>query len=89
MSVCPRCQRPWPSADRPATPAPPPGPVEWLTVQEAADVLRVSKMTVYRLCHEGSLGARRFGRSFRIPRHGLEGFINGSAVFDPFDQDAE
>jgi excisionase family DNA binding protein len=70
--VCPTCNRP--VAPRPLHTA------QWITVQEAADVLRVSKMTVYRLCHEGSLGARRFGRSFRIPRQGLDRFINGAAV---------
>ena len=44
-----------------------------LTVAEVAAVLRVSKMTVYRLIHEGAFrdatgtdGAIRVGRCFRI-----------------------
>ncbi|MCY0904000.1 helix-turn-helix domain-containing protein [Arthrobacter sp. H14-L1] len=39
----------------------------FLTVSEVADVMRVSKMTVYRLVHSGELPAVRFGRSYRIP----------------------
>ena len=46
-------------------------PEEWLTLDEAAAYLKVSKPTVYRLCAEGHLpfyklagtGARRFKRS--------------------------
>jgi excisionase family DNA binding protein len=41
--------------------------VRFLTVAEVADMLRVSKMTVYRLVHSGELPAIRFGRSFRVP----------------------
>ncbi len=41
----------------------------FLTVFEAAAILRVSKQTVYRLVHAGDLQAIRVGRSFRIPAH--------------------
>jgi len=41
--------------------------VRFLTVQEVAEVMRVSNMTVYRLVHSGDMPAVRFGRSFRIP----------------------
>ena len=30
-------------------------------------MMRVSKMTVYRMVHSGELPAIRFGRSFRVP----------------------
>lgn len=40
--------------------------VKFLTVAEVAEMMRVSKMTVYRLVHSGDLPAVRFGRSFRI-----------------------
>ena len=40
----------------------------FLTVQEVADLMRVSSMTVYRMVHSGDIPAIRFGRSFRIPR---------------------
>jgi len=40
--------------------------VRFLTVAEVADLMRVSKMTVYRLVHAGELPAVRFGRSYRV-----------------------
>jgi excisionase family DNA binding protein len=43
-------------------------PVIFLTVQEVADLMRVSSMTVYRMVHSGEIPAIRFGRSFRIPQ---------------------
>ena len=41
--------------------------VRFLTVAEVASMMRVSKMTVYRLVHNGDLPAVRVGRSFRVP----------------------
>mgnify|MGYP001548818273 FL=1 len=41
--------------------------VRFLTVAEVAAIMRVSKMTVYRLVHAGELPAIRFGRSYRVP----------------------
>lgn len=41
--------------------------VRFLTVGEVAEIMRVSKMTVYRLVHAGELPAVRFGRSYRVP----------------------
>ncbi len=41
--------------------------VRFLTVAEVAGIMRVSKMTVYRLVHAGELPAVRFGRSYRVP----------------------
>jgi excisionase family DNA binding protein len=42
------------------------GEVRFLTVAEVATLMRVSKMTVYRLVHAGDLTAVRVGRSFRV-----------------------
>src|SRR5262245_16591888 len=39
---------------------------KFLTVAEVAAMMRVSKMTVYRLVHNGDLPAVRVGRSFRV-----------------------
>ena len=39
---------------------------KFLTVAEVAAMIRVSKMTVYRLVHNGELPAVRVGRSFRL-----------------------
>jgi excisionase family DNA binding protein len=41
--------------------------IKFLTVAEVATVMRVSKMTVYRLVHSGELASVRVGRSFRVP----------------------
>ncbi|WP_425394870.1 helix-turn-helix domain-containing protein [Actinospica robiniae] len=39
----------------------------FLTVAEVATVLRVSKMTVYRMLRDETLEAVRVGRGYRIP----------------------
>jgi excisionase family DNA binding protein len=44
----------------------------FLTVAEVADMMRVSRMTVYRLVHSGDLPAIRFGRSFRVPESAVQ-----------------
>lgn len=46
--------------------------VRFLTVAEVAEMMRVSKMTVYRMVHAGELPAIRFGRSFRVPETAVE-----------------
>jgi excisionase family DNA binding protein len=49
-----------------ATDGQPPARAQFLTVAEVAGLMRVSKMTVYRLVHNGELPAVRVGRSFRV-----------------------
>lgn len=49
--------------------------VHFLTVAEVADMMRVSRMTVYRLVHSGELPAIRFGRSFRVPESAVAAAI--------------
>ncbi len=49
--------------------------VKFLTVAEVADLMRVSKMTVYRLVHSGELTAVRVGRSFRVPEHAVHEYL--------------
>jgi excisionase family DNA binding protein len=45
--------------------------IRFLTVAEVALIMRVSKMTVYRLVHTGELEAIKVGRSFRIPEQAV------------------
>lgn len=52
-----------------------PGRVRFLTVAEVAEVMRVSKMTVYRLLHSGEMPAVRVGRSFRVPQDALDHYL--------------
>nr|WP_233495946.1 helix-turn-helix domain-containing protein [Geodermatophilus sp. TF02-6] len=59
---------------RPAVPAPR-AAVTFLTVAEVASMMRVSKMTVYRLVHAGELSAVRVGRSFRVPERAVEDYL--------------
>jgi excisionase family DNA binding protein len=47
----------------------------YLTVAEVALAMRVSKMTVYRLVHEGELPAVRFGRSYRVPAQAVQEYL--------------
>ena len=54
--------------------------VRFLTVAEVAQVMRVSKMTVYRLVHAGDLPAVRVGRSFRVPEQAVHSYLNESFV---------
>jgi excisionase family DNA binding protein len=54
--------------------------VRFLTVAEVADMMRVSRMTVYRLVHAGELPAIRFGRSFRVPESAVADAIRGSVA---------
>ena len=66
-----------------------PGRVRYLTVMEVADVMRVSKMTVYRLVHSGELPAVRVGRSFRVPQDALDAYLRSSMSTSVTEQDTE
>lgn len=52
--------------------------VTFLTVAEVAAMMRVSKMTVYRLVHSGELPAVRVGRSFRVPEDEVNEYLRKS-----------
>jgi excisionase family DNA binding protein len=54
--------------------------VRFLTVAEVASVMRVSKMTVYRLVHGGDLPAVRVGRSFRVPDQAVHDYLRAAFV---------
>ena len=54
--------------------------VRFLTVAEVAALMRVSKMTVYRLVHSGELTAVRVGRSFRVPEKAVHDYLRDAWV---------
>ena len=54
--------------------------VTFLTVAEVAEMMRVSKMTVYRLVHSGELPAVRVGRSFRVPQKAVHDYLDGAFI---------
>ena len=54
--------------------------VSFLTVAEVAAMMRVSKMTVYRLVHHGELPAVRVGRSFRVPEKAVHDYLRDAFI---------
>jgi excisionase family DNA binding protein len=54
--------------------------VRFLTVAEVAAVMRVSKMTVYRLVHGRELPAVRVGRSFRVPEKAVHDYLRAAFI---------
>ena len=48
---------------------------QFLTVQEVADLMRVSTMTVYRLIKAGDLRAARVGRSYRLRAAEVDSYL--------------
>ena len=53
---------------------------KFLTVAEVAAMMRVSKMTVYRLVHNGELPAVRVGRSFRVQEKDVHDYLRGAFI---------
>ena len=54
--------------------------VKFLTVAEVAAVMRVSKMTVYRMVHAGDLPAVRVGRSFRVREKAVHDYLRKAFI---------
>lgn len=52
--------------------------MKFLTVAEVATVMRVSRMTVYRLVHSGELPAVRVGRSFRVQERAVHDYLRNA-----------
>ena len=46
-----------------------------MTVNEVAQLMRVSKMTVYRLVKQGDLSAVRIGRGYRIREEDVHRYL--------------
>ena len=82
--IAPRPLAPRPAGAAPMAPRPvmerpaPRAAVSFLTVAEVAAIMRVSKMTVYRLVHGGELTAVRVGRSFRVPERAVRDYLAGA-----------
>ena len=51
-----------------------------LTVAEVATLMRVSRMTVYRLIRRGQLKAIRVGRNYRVRENDLSEYLEAQAV---------
>ena len=59
---------------------PPPIRPEFLTIDEAAEALRLSRSTIYRLLDSGELAYSQIGRRRRIPVDALRAFAAPSEV---------
>jgi excisionase family DNA binding protein len=62
---------------------------ELMTVAEVAVILRVSKMTVYRMVREGEIEVRRVGRSYRLLADSVRDYIRPPALPAPEPASAE
>lgn len=58
----------------------PAGEMRFLTAAEVAALMRVSKMTVYRLIHAGDLAAVQVGRSFRVPEKAVHDYLQKAFI---------
>jgi excisionase family DNA binding protein len=68
------------SASSSSVPAERLGELKFLTVAEVATLMRVSKMTVYRLVNAATLPAVRVGRSVRVPEQAVHDYLQHSFV---------
>ncbi len=53
-----------------------------LTVEEAADLLKIPRSSVYKLAQEGKIPAQKVGRHWRFYRPTLLRWIAGQAYFE-------
>jgi excisionase family DNA binding protein len=54
-----------------------------MTIKEIAEKFRVSKMTVYRLVHEGEVAATRIGRSYRVDDRDVDAYLKRQRTAGP------
>lgn len=54
--------------------------VEFMYVQDVAEALRVSRMTVYRLVHSGALRAYQVRRNYRIDPRDFVEYVRSTAT---------
>lgn len=54
------------------------GEIKFMTVMEVATLMRVSKMTVYRLIDTGEIASVRVGRSIRLPEQAVREYLKGA-----------
>ncbi|MFH1286956.1 MAG: helix-turn-helix domain-containing protein [Candidatus Magasanikbacteria bacterium] len=53
---------------------------EFYLVEEVAEKLRVSKMTIYRYIDAGRLKAHKLGKEFRISKEDFDNFLKKTKV---------
>ena len=53
-----------------------------LTVEEAADLLKIPRSSIYKLAQEGRIPAQKVGRHWRFHRATLLKWVSGQANFE-------
>lgn len=61
-------------------------PHDILTLEEAADYLRVHIRTIHRLLARGELHAKKVGRAWRFHREDLEAYVRGNTATPTHDE---
>ena len=60
------------------------------TLKEVAEILKVSRQTIYNYLKAGRLRATKFGKEYRVTREDLEQFVAcGRNTPQPFDGDVK
>jgi excisionase family DNA binding protein len=57
--------------------------LDFMSVREVAERLKVSRMTVHRIIKSGELPAYQIGRLFRISKTDVETYLRHSMVYTP------
>jgi len=55
-------------------------PDEFLTIEEVAKILKVTKVTLYRMARKGKIPAVKFGKAWRISSKLLEALREGKTI---------
>jgi len=55
-------------------------PDEFLTIEEVAKILKVTKVTLYRMARKGKIPAVKFGKAWRINSKLLEALREGKTI---------
>lgn len=53
---------------------------EFLTIEELAKILKVTKVTLYRKARKGLIPAVKFGKSWRIPSRLVQEIRDGKTI---------
>lgn len=56
---------------------------DFLTSRQTQDLLKVDRITIYRMLNDGRLKGTKIGQQWRFPRQEVERLLSGAADFEP------
>ncbi|MGV8041067.1 MAG: helix-turn-helix domain-containing protein [Thermoanaerobaculaceae bacterium] len=59
--------------------------IQWLTMKEAAEYLKMGRSTIYKLLREGNLPAHKVGREWRFDAAELDEWVKAGKLALPED----